>query len=113
MKNIFTLLFLITTPFFLSSQVLWDDFEQNRIGYYDFTHGGMTTRYANPDVNNSVNSSPLCAQYVRNPGEIWDVIVIVANGPLNDVSSYVDGTKTMSSLFLFHLHKKKHRLGAH
>ena len=96
MKNIFTLLFLITTPFFLSSQVLWDDFEQNRIGYYDFTHGGMTTRYANPDVNNSVNSSPLCAQYVRNPGEIWDVIVIVANGPLNDVSSYVDGTKTMS-----------------
>ena len=96
MKNIFTLLFLITTPFFLSSQVLWDDFEQNRVGYYDFTHGGMTTRYANPDVNNSVNSSPLCAQYVRNPGEIWDVIVIVANGPLNDVSSYVDGTKTMS-----------------
>ena len=96
MKNIFTLLFLITTPFFLSSQVLWDDFEQNRVGYYDFTHGGMTTRYANPDVNNSVNNSPLCAQYVRNPGEIWDVIVIVANGPLNDVSSYVDGTKTMS-----------------
>ena len=96
MKNIFTLLFLITTPFFLSSQVLWDDFEQNRVGYYDFTHGGMTTRYANPDVNNSVNNSPLCAQYVRNPGEIWDVIVIVANGSLNDVSSYVDGTKTMS-----------------
>ena len=58
MKNIFTLLFLITTPFFLSSQVLWDDFEQTRVGYYDFVHGGMTTRYANPDVNNAVNYIP-------------------------------------------------------
>ena len=96
MKNIFTLLFLITTPFFLSSQVLWDDFEQTRVGYYDFVHGGMTTRYANPDVNNAVNSSPFCAQYVRNPGELWDVLVIVGNGPIDDVTSYVDGTKTMS-----------------
>ena len=53
----------ITTPFFMSSQVLWDDFEQNRVGYYDFVHGGMTTRYANPDVNNSVNTLlfvPIC-----------------------------------------------------
>lgn len=96
MKNIFTLFFLITTPFFLTSQVLWDDFEQNRIGYYEFTHGGMTTRYANPDVSSTVNSSPNCAQYVRNPGEIWDVIVIVGNGPMQDVSDYVSGAKTMS-----------------
>ena len=44
MKNIFTFLFFITTPFFMSSQVLWDDFEQNRVGYYEFVHGGMTTR---------------------------------------------------------------------
>lgn len=96
MKNIFTLFFLITTPFFLTSQVLWDDFEQNRIGYYEFTHGGMTTRYANPDVSSTVNSSPSCAQYIRNPGEIWDVIVIVGNGPMQDVSDYVSGVKTMS-----------------
>lgn len=96
MKNIFTLFFLITTPFFLTSQVLWDDFEQNRIGYYEFTHGGMTTRYANPDVSSTVNSSPSCAQYIRNPGEIWDVIVIVGNGPMQDVSDYVSGAKTMS-----------------
>ena len=100
MKNIFTFLFFITTPFFMSSQVLWDDFEQNRVGYYDFVHGGMTTRYANPDVNNSVNTSPICAQYVRNPGELWDVLVIVGNGPIDDVSSYVDGTKTMIFLAL-------------
>ena len=80
----------------MTSQVLWDDFEQNRIGYYEFTHGGMTTRYANPDISSTVNSSPNCAQYVRNPGEIWDVIVIVGNGPMQDVSDYVSGVKTMS-----------------
>ena len=96
MKNIFTLFFLITTPFFLSSQVLWDDFEQNRIGYYEFTHGGMTTRYANPNISSPVNSSPTCAQYVRNPGELYDVLVIVGNGPLEDVSDYVSEAKTMS-----------------
>jgi len=96
MKNLFTLFFLITTPFFLFSQVLWDDFEQTRVGYYEFVHGGMTTRYANPDISSTVNSSPFCAQYVRNPGELWDVLVIVGTAPTNDVSSYVDGTKTMS-----------------
>ena len=96
MKNIFTLFFLITTPLFLSSQVLWDDFEQNRLGYYEFTHGGMTTRYANPDISSPVNNSPTCAQYVRNPGELYDVLVIVGNGPLEDVSDYVSETKTMS-----------------
>ena len=96
MKNIFTLFFLITSPLLLSSQVLWDDFEQNRVGYYEFVHGGMTTRYANPDISSPINNSPICAQYIRNPGELWDVLVIVGNGPINNVSSYVDGTKTMS-----------------
>ena len=96
MKNIFILFFLLTTPMFLSSQVLWDDFEQNRLGYYEFTHGGMTTRYANPDISSPVNNSPTCAQYVRNPGELYDVLVIVGNGPLEDVSDYVSEAKTMS-----------------
>ena len=57
-------------------------------------HGGMTTRYATaPD---DVNGSELCAQYVRNPGEMWDVIVLVSNGPFNSLTDYVNGTKTMS-----------------
>jgi|TARA_B100000959_G_scaffold285711_1_gene361389 hypothetical protein len=96
MKNkVFTLL-LLTLPLFCSSQILWDDFEQTRIGYYEFVHGGMTTRFENPDLASTVNSSPLCAQYVRNPGELWDVLVIVANGPINDVSDYVNGSKKMT-----------------
>ena len=91
LKFITTILMII--PFMTQSQILWDDFEQNRIGYYDFVHGGMTTRFENPDPMSAVNNSELCAQYVRNPGEMWDVLVIVANGPLYDVQDYIDGIK--------------------
>ena len=84
---------LMIIPFVTQSQILWDDFEQNRICYYDFVHGGMTTRFENPDPMSAVNNSELCAQYVRNPGEMWDVLVIVANGPLYDVQDYIDGIK--------------------
>ena len=93
MKLKFITAILMIIPFVTQSQILWDDFEQNRIGYYDFVHGGMTTRFENPDPMSAVNNSELCAQYVRNPGEMWDVLVIVANGPLYDVQDYIDGIK--------------------
>ena len=80
MKNLILILLFPTSVF---SQILWDNFENTRIGYYEFVHGGMTTRFENPDLSSSVNSSTLCAQYVRNPGETYDVIVIVANGSLS------------------------------
>ena len=96
MKTKALLFLILTLPLFSNSQVLWDDFEQTRVGYYDFVHGGMTTRFPNPDLLSTVNNSNLCAQYVRNPGELWDVLVIIANGSINDVSDYVSGSKTMS-----------------
>ena len=96
MKNYIFLIALFILPNFLFSQVMWDNFEDTRIGYYEFVHGGMTTRYANPNMTSFVNTSSTCAQYVRNPGELWDVLVIIANGPMADVSDYVNGTKTMS-----------------
>ena len=96
MKTKALLFLILTLPLFSNSQVLWDDFEQTRVGYYDFVHGGMTTRFPNPDLSSTVNNSELCAQYVRNPGELWDVLVIIANGSINDVSDYVSGSKTMS-----------------
>ena len=96
MKNYIFLIALFILPNFMFSQVMWDNFEDTRIGYYEFVHGGMTTRYANPDMTSFVNTSSTCAQYVRNPGELWDVLVIIANGPMADVSDYVNGTKTMS-----------------
>ena len=45
MKTIVFTLLILTLPLFCSSQILWDDFEQTRIGYYEFVHGGMTTRF--------------------------------------------------------------------
>ena len=38
------------------SQEIWDDFEQKRIGYYNFIHGVMTINTVNTSPN-SVNSS--------------------------------------------------------
>ena len=70
MKNKIFISLILTFPFFCSSQILWDNFEQTRIGYYEFVHGGMTTRFDNPAPSSAVNSSELCAQYVRNPGEL-------------------------------------------
>ena len=35
-------------------------------------------------------------QYVRNPGETYDVIVIVANGPFSDLTDYLNGSKKMT-----------------
>ena len=96
MKTKVLILLILTLPLFSTSQVLWDDFEQTRVGYYEFVHGGMTTRFPNPDLSSAVNNSNLCAQYVRNPGELWDVLVILSNGPINDVSDYVNGNKKMT-----------------
>ena len=83
-------------PFSVFSQILWDNFEDTRIGYYEFVHGGMTTRFENPNPASQVNNSSLCAQYVRNPGETYDVIVIVANGPFSDLTDFLNGSKKMT-----------------
>ena len=94
MKNQYLTIILLL-PLTIFSQILWDNFEDTRIGYYDFVHGGMTTRFENPSPSSSINSSSLCAQYVRNPGETYDVIVIVANGPFSDLTDYLNSSKKM------------------
>ena len=94
MKIKFFTLLILALPFLCSSQIIWDNFEDTRIGYYDFVHGGMTTRMDNP-LPNTVNSSELCAQYVRNPGETYDVIVIIANGSFLELNDYINGNKKM------------------
>ncbi|MDC1063908.1 fibronectin type III domain-containing protein [Flavobacteriales bacterium] len=79
-----------------SSLSMWDNFENYRCVYYDFHHGGLITRYANPDNSNSFYNSPICAKYLRNPSELYDVIKIFPNGLMYDVSDYVNGNKVMS-----------------
>ena len=95
MKHITYILLILFSPIISSSQILWDNFEDTRIGYYDFVHGGMTTRMLNP-LQNSVNNSELCAQYVRNPGETYDVIVLVANGQFSGLTDYLNGDRRMT-----------------
>ena len=55
----------------------------------------MTERFENPNPSSSTNNSELCAQYVRNPGEMYDVIVLVANGSFTNLEDYLNGSKTM------------------
>ena len=92
-KKTFTIIILFFISIqTISSQELWDDFEQKRIGYYNFIHGVMTINTANPSPN-SVNSSDFCAKYERNIAETYDVLEIIANGPMFDVSDYISDLK--------------------
>ena len=96
MRTKFFTLLILSFPIFCSSQILWDNFEDTRIGYYEFVHGGMTNRFENPMPTSSVNSSELCTQYMRNPGETFDVIVIISNGPFLDLNDYLTGDRKMT-----------------
>ena len=41
-------------PFSVFSQILWENFsEDTRIGYYEFVHGGMTTRFEKSESSKS------------------------------------------------------------
>jgi len=94
MKTKISTLLIMLLPFICFSQILWENFEDTRIGYYEFVHGGMTPRLDNP-LPNAINNSELCAQYVRNPGETYDVIVLIANGPFFELTDYISGAKKM------------------
>lgn len=95
MKNIY---FLLLTFLFagtqLSAQVVWDNFEDSRKGYYGFIHGTFIPYSANPDMS-GVNTSPVAAQYFRNPVEMFDVIVIETDNALEDLADYLSGAKTL------------------
>jgi Secretion system C-terminal sorting domain len=78
-----------------TAQVTYDNFENQRRVYYDFVHGTLDQYSANPN-NTGANTSEVCAKYIRNAAEQFDVLVIIPEGLMNDVSGYVSGTKTMS-----------------
>jgi Secretion system C-terminal sorting domain len=79
------------------SQVTYDNFENERRVYYDFVHGTLDQFSANPSATGA-NTSELCGKYIRNAAEQFDVLVILPGGVMNDVSPYLNGTKTMSVL---------------
>ena len=77
------------------AQQLWDDFDDNRTVNYGFIHGVLDQAATNPD-NTGQNTSPLCASYIRNPSEMFDVIVIDPPAVMDDLADYISGAKSMS-----------------
>ncbi len=78
-----------------SSQVTYDNFENERRVYYDFVHGTLEQYSFNPNTTGA-NGSQVCGKYIRNTAEQFDVLVLLPGGLMNDVSGYVTGAKTMS-----------------
>ncbi|MCB0760035.1 MAG: T9SS type A sorting domain-containing protein [Flavobacteriales bacterium] len=81
-----------------NAQMIWDDFDNPELIIYDYFDGvGFDQGYANPSTS-GINSSAICAQYNRNPGVLYDVIVINPAGgtQMNDLSGYVDGSQNMT-----------------
>ncbi len=76
-----------------TSPSTWDSSENSRKGSYFFENGVFIPYQENPDQS-GVNTSQVAAQYIRDPGAQFDVIVI-QNQMLN-LSDYWTGAKQMS-----------------
>ena len=104
---------LMVAPFFSNAQSVYDTFDDVRTVNYGLDipfsdqigngiggtewpgwHGTFIQYDLNPGPDD-VNDSPMCAQYVRNASEFYDVI-LVHPGLMADVGDYVSGAKTMS-----------------
>ncbi|MCB0839863.1 MAG: T9SS type A sorting domain-containing protein [Bacteroidetes bacterium] len=95
MKKISLLtMMLVCLAFIGFSQATWDNFEDSRVGDYNFVSGTFIPYNANPDKTG--NTSPIAASYKRNPAEAFDVLVIDAPGNMEDLTDYVSGTKQMT-----------------
>ncbi|NNL92662.1 MAG: T9SS type A sorting domain-containing protein [Saprospiraceae bacterium] len=94
MKIVYTtLLFVLFFAFGLGAQTIWDNFEDTRKGTYGFISGTFIPYFENPDPS-GVNNSQVAASYNRNPGELFDVIIL--DGQMADLSDYLVGAKTLS-----------------
>ncbi len=94
MKKIyFSFCFLVLATFSISAQVVWDNFEDTRIGTYGFTSGTFIPYGENPAPGGS-NTSLVAAAYSRNPAEAFDVIIL--DELMADLTSYRTGDKSMS-----------------
>ncbi|MEM1000067.1 MAG: T9SS type A sorting domain-containing protein [Bacteroidota bacterium] len=80
------------------AQTTWDDFDNPENCVYGFFDGtSFDQMFSNP-ATGGVNTSALCAEYGRNPGAPFDVIIIDPPGTnkMENLSDYVSGAKTMS-----------------
>lgn len=94
MKKIYlSFCLLVLATFSLSAQVVWDNFEDTRIGTYGFINGTFIPYGENPDQTGA-NTSLVAATYSRNPAELFDVIIL--DELMADLTDYRTGAKTMS-----------------
>jgi len=94
MKKIYsTLILALSFGLCAQAQVTWDNFEDQRKGTYFFENGVFIPYNLNPDQADA-NTSQVAAEYIRDPGAPFDVIVI-QNDMLN-LSDYLTGAKQMS-----------------
>jgi hypothetical protein len=102
MKRI--LLVLVCIPFMTFSQVVLEDFENNRNIHYGFISGNfdppglasVVGAATNPDQTGA-NTSEFCGKYLRNGTEQFDVILFSPYfGSFSDLADYSNGTKTIS-----------------
>ncbi len=59
----------------VSCGTMLEDFEFTRFSNYGYIHGQLNPKENNP-APSAENTSPVCAQYIRNPAEEFDVIVV-------------------------------------
>jgi len=100
MRKTFTLLFAfcLLSSLSLSAQELWDDFDNPENCVYGFFNGtSFNQSFANPSTG-GINTSALCAEYARDPGSPFDVIIIdpAGSAKIGNIADYASGAKTMS-----------------
>ncbi|MGB1039286.1 MAG: T9SS type A sorting domain-containing protein [Flavobacteriales bacterium] len=82
----------------LNSQSTWDDFDNpGKVAYPFFNGTTFNQSFSNPSTT-GVNTSSTCAQYTRNGGSQYDVILIEPTGTFKiaSVADFKAGTKSMS-----------------
>ena len=94
MKKVYLSIFLILlAALSVSAQVVWDNFEDTRIGTYGFINGTFIPYQENPAPGGS-NTSLVAASYSRNPAEAFDVIIL--DEQMADLTDYRTGARSMS-----------------
>lgn len=100
MKTFYLLLIssLVFSTNSATAQSSWDDFDNPGKVVYPFINGTIFNQsFANPSTT-GVNTSALCAQYARNGGALYDVILAEPVGltKIGNVSGFRAGTKSMT-----------------